>query len=124
VLAVDAAPGEPRDETMAVRLGNAAQDRPVLALLGNIHALRHVEWEPPVDDNPTAAELLVLVVGWQCSRCFRTGPGECGDREPVLRKPRHPGGQAAVAEVFAPMAVRVPDDSASAADRVVVWECR
>jgi hypothetical protein len=58
VRAVDAAPGQPRDEVMAVRLEAAAQDKPVLALLDN-HALKHVEWEPRIDDAPTAAELLV-----------------------------------------------------------------
>jgi hypothetical protein len=44
---------------MAAHLQVAARDGPVLALLGDIHALRRVEWEPRVGDAPTAAELLV-----------------------------------------------------------------
>jgi hypothetical protein len=32
---------------------------PSLALLGDIHALKQVQWEPTVGEDPTAAEQLV-----------------------------------------------------------------
>jgi hypothetical protein len=107
---------------MAAHLEAAARDAPVLALLGNQHALRHVEWEPRVGANPTAAELLVRH-GVAAFSVLQDWPGQCGDREPVLRKPRHPEGQAAVAEVFAPMAAQPSADPASVADKVVIWGC-
>jgi len=86
-----------------------------LALPGNIHVLKHVEWKPQGGDAPTAAELLVRR-GVGVFSVLQKWPGECSDREPVLREPNHPEGQGAVAEAFAPMAARVPSDPTPAAE--------
>jgi len=50
--------------------------------------------------------------------------GDCERREAVLGEPRDPQGPAAVGELFALMAAGVPDGATSAADEVIVWECR
>jgi hypothetical protein len=86
VLAVDAAAGEPRDEAMAAHLETAAQDTPVLALLGSIHSFKHVEWEPRAGDAPAVAELLAHR-GVRVASVLQSWPGECAQTEAVLREP-------------------------------------
>jgi hypothetical protein len=108
---------------MAALLEADALDTPVLALLGSIHSFKHVEWEPRIDDAPTAAELLARH-GVAVVSVLQAWPGVCEPRGPVLREPDHPEGRLAMADVFAPIAAQAPADPASAADGVVVWACR
>jgi hypothetical protein len=92
-------------------------------LLGNIHALKHVAWEPTVGDAPTVAELLIGR-GVRVVSALQDWPGECDQRDPILRESDHPEALGAVAEVFAPMAAQAPSDPASVADEVLVWACQ
>jgi hypothetical protein len=109
---------------MAARLATATRDRPVLALLGNMHVLKHVEWEPGVGDAPPAAELLVGRKGLGLVSAPELVGGVCEQRESVLRKPDQPESRVAIGEVFVPMAAQMPDDPESVADKVIVWGCR
>nr|MDP4523068.1 hypothetical protein [Methylomarinum sp. Ch1-1] len=61
LVAIDAGFGNKmrRDEWMAMQLAKRAGETPILVLLGNLHTLKRVNWDPAmVEYSPYAAEIL------------------------------------------------------------------
>jgi hypothetical protein len=107
---------------MAREIQALAADGPVLALLGNLHALRRVEWESGKDD-PFLAErlarygvrVLSVVQKWEEGCEARDG-----GRLLEMDAPR------AIATLKATMGVAAMDPPKApeqVADRVVMWGC-
>jgi hypothetical protein len=82
VIAIDAGPTNPhdRDEWMAERLAGLAGDRPVLVLIGALHALKKVDWISK-SGKPSVAEILAAK-GFQVNSFpQRWLPEQCGNSE-------------------------------------------
>ncbi len=121
VRAIDAPSGESvkRDEWMAQQLAAMAAHRPVFALLGNLHALPGVKWEPGTNGGPFVAErlkargmdIISIVQYWPKTVC--AGPTA------TWTKASDSEGHAAMQAVMAPVAA----ETISAPDWVLIWRC-
>jgi hypothetical protein len=124
VRAVDAPASDtsPRDEWMARELQALAARGPVLALLGNLHTLKRIEWESGRDD-PFVAErlarhgvrVLSVLQEWE-EGCKAWDSG-------TLLDMADPRAVTALRATMAVAAVHPPKTPGEVVDRVVVWEC-
>lgn len=125
LLAIDdyALAAPPRPETMFERLAPHLGTRPVLALVGNIHALQRIDWEPHVHAEPELGERLSAARKDVLS-VLQHWPGECdGPRISRLKLTTGADGVGAFDEIFASMAASPPQNPREAADYVVIWDC-
>ncbi|MFH7320709.1 hypothetical protein ACHHRT_08870 [Desulfurivibrio sp. D14AmB] len=112
-----------RDEWMADQLAAMVGNGPVVALLGNAHAIKSVRWEDGVD-RPYVAELL----GRQAVEVFSVmqywpAGVECEGRFGRWYDRCHGWAQAAFESVLRVRSVVEQDDVSGIGDGVVVWEC-
>ncbi len=110
-----------RDVWMARQLGHFVGPTPVLALLGDLHALRQVHWTSGRDD-PFVAERLIRH-GIAVFSVIQRWPGHCRRRRPSLYASNRLAAQAAIQATLSLAAVVPPSTVASVADGVVIWRC-
>lgn len=132
VRAVDAAPRdlEARDAAMARRMADALEregyDR-VVALVGNLHALRAIPWAPDLGSRSREKlGALLEARGIGVSSVLQGFPEGCRDAaSPRLHGAGSPQAEAAVEALWGLLRTRRPEpgSAARAADAVVVWDC-
>jgi len=125
VHVIDAAPGDPRqrDEAMAAHLNSLSEDLPVLALLGNLHAVKQITWDAEASGSPPAAQRLAAH-GRSVYAVLQDWPGQCEQRRPTLRPMSDEIARGALVRIFDPVAARFPHQPSEAADGAITWECR
>jgi hypothetical protein len=124
VRAIDAPIRAPlsRDEWMVREIEVLAARGPVLALVGNLHALKRITWESGADD-PFLAERLLrrelqvlsVIQHWEAGCKHADGRH--------LLATTHPRAVAGLEATMRVAAVRPPRNPAEVVDRVVIWEC-
>ena len=127
VLAIDSAPdvAESRDARMAARLAPYIGRRPVLVLVGRIHALRRIAWDAGAKAERPLAEHLAAQGGRDTVvSVLQDWPRPCdGPPSPRLVPVDSAQGAQAISTTFRVLAAAPPADPREAADFVVVWEC-
>jgi len=123
VRAIDSPRGEtgPKDEWMAKEVQKLVASKPVLVLVGNLHALKNIQWESGQDD-PYLAERLVRqgIMVVSVLQEWETG---CDKRTGRLLDIQHPRAVAALRAIVSPVAARPYGTSEEVADYVLMWEC-
>ena len=111
-----------RDVWIARQLNHLIGPTPVLALLGDLHALRQVHWTSGQDE-PFVAERLIRQ-GIDVLSVIQRWPGHCRRRHPRLYASTRAPARAAIRATLSLAAVVLPPTVATLADSVVIWHCR
>lgn len=126
LVAIDSGPDNdaPRDEWMAMQLAKRVGETPVLALTGNLHTLKRVNWDKAmVKYSPYVAEILAS--GGKNVRSFpQLWPeGDCANQTRFIE----PNSSEALALLNSNLTARLNAFDYQSTDRVVdgiiVWEC-
>ncbi len=123
VSAIDAprSSGVSRDEWMADQVQRLAARGPVLVLVGNLHALKRVEWEDD-EDRPYLAERLERR-GLRLTSALQQWGGDCAPRNGQWFPAGYRQTIDAIHTTLSPAAARLPSDPLSLVDGVVDWTC-
>jgi|CXWL01.1.fsa_nt_gi uncharacterized iron-regulated protein len=113
-----------RDEWMAIKLAEQVGQAPILALLGSLHTLKKVDWNPTMTKKePYVAEILV-------ARGFnvKSYPQHWVDRSCNTRNRLIPVDQPEAVELlnndlFALLNASKPKAAINIIDGIVLWEC-
>lgn len=113
-----------RDEWMAIKLAEQAGQAPILALLGSLHTLKKVDWNPTMTKKePYVAEILTSQGHtvksypqiWQdrtCKSITRLISADEPDASKLLN-----------ADLFALLNASKPETVTDIVDGIVLWEC-
>jgi hypothetical protein len=124
VEAVDVPPGVAisRDHWMTDKIAELAKDQRVLTLMGNLHAIKRVQWESGIDD-PFLAEHLERR-GLQVLSVMQNWDEGCEQRTGRWLTIDHPRAAAAVRKTMSLAAVHQPETLEAVANGAVIWECQ
>lgn len=111
----------PKDEWMAREVHKLVSSGPVLVVVGNLHALKRIQWESGKDD-PYLAERLARQ-GLPVVSVLQEWETACEERKSSLLGVRHPHAAAALRSIMSPVAAHPYETPEEAADYVTVWEC-
>ena len=112
-----------REQWMADRLAGIEGGAPIVALLGNLHALKKVAWLPGSQAEPFLAERL-QTRGMDLFSVIQSWPaGECRERLPSLVAADRPKAGEALRHILAPVTANPPANPYAAIDAALVWEC-
>jgi len=112
---------ESKDSWMAREIQAFISGGPVLALVGNLHALKRIRWESG-EDNPYLAERLVRR-GIPVLSILQEWEGDCEKRGGRLLDIRHPKAVEVLGLAVGVTSAYPPVKPEEIVDQVVMWEC-
>jgi len=113
-----------RDDWMAEELTSIGKNSTTIALLGNLHSLKHINWYKEANGEPFLAERLQSN-GIDVFSVIQDWPlGSCNARQAKLAAAGSLEGHAALEHVLEPVAANLPDNPISAIDMAIVWSCQ
>ena len=123
VFAVDASKSASvsRDEWMTDKIAKLTKDQRVLALMGNLHTIKQVQWVSGIDD-PFLAERLERR-GLRVLSVMQNWDEGCEQRTGRWLTIDHPRAAAAVRKTMSLAAVHQPKTLDAVADGAVIWGC-
>lgn len=113
-----------RDEWMAIKLAEQAGQAPILVLLGSLHTLKIVDWNPTIaKKEPYVAEILASE-----GHDIKTYPQHWTERTCNTRNRLIPADQPEAVELlnsdlFALLNASKPKAAINIIDGIVLWEC-
>lgn len=113
-----------RDEWMAIQLTDKVGQAPVLALLGNLHTLKKVDWNPAlVKKEPYVAEILAArgfkVKSYPQVWRDRT----CNSKIRLISADEPNASKLLNTDLFALLNASKPETGTDIIDGIVLWEC-
>lgn len=113
-----------RDEWMAKQISDIGEDATIIALLGNLHALKHVDWYQEAKGKPFLAGRLQSM-GMEVFSAIQDWPlGGCSARHAKLVTADSPEGHDALGHILNPVAANLPENPKTAIDMAIVWDCQ
>lgn len=113
-----------RDEWMAKELTKQIGQTQILVLLGNLHTLKKVDWNPEIGkESPYVAEILTEK-GYE----VRTFPQiwkdrKCNTHNRLIRADEPEATELITSSLFAVLNASKPKTAVNVVDGVVLWEC-
>ena len=112
-----------RDEWMANELTKQIGQTPILALLGSLHTLKKVDWNPELTRKPPYVPEILIAKGY----AMQTYPQIWKDRNCNTRyrfiKANKPEATELLDSLFAVLNATKPTSATKIVDGVVFWEC-
>lgn len=125
LVAIDGGVGSDvrRDEWMAMQLEKRAGETPILALLGNLHTLKRVNWDPAmVEYSPYAAEILASE-GENVRSYSQLWAGDCASQARFI-EPDSPEALGLLNQHLISLLNAFDYQTArGVADGIIAWEC-
>ena len=113
-----------RDEWMAEKLAELVGDVPVLALLGSLHTLKKVEWNPFLTKKePYVAEILVVQGHNVKSYPQIWMDHACYSRTLLISADKPDAAKLLNTDLFALLNASQPEAVTDIIDGVILWEC-
>jgi len=126
VYAIDAPHSENvnRDEWMTEQIFRIGKNAPTMALLGNLHALKYVDWYSEANGEPFLAERLHSI-GMDVFSVIQDWPsGDCNSRQDTMVTVDTREGKNALNHVLEPVAANLPHNPESVIDLAIIWSCK
>lgn len=126
LIAIDAELGLKigRDEWMAEKLTGQVGEAPVMALLGNLHTLKKVEWNPTITKKePYVAEILVVQGHNVKSYPQIWMDRACNTRNRLISANQPEAVKLLNADLFALLNASEPQTVTDIIDGIILWEC-
>lgn len=126
IIAVDAGLGlkADRDEWMAKELTKQIEQTPILALLGSLHTLKKVDWNPEIGKNsPYMAEILIAK-GYDVQTYPQIWKDRnCNTHSRFIRPDESEATELVTGSLFAVLNASKPTTVSNIIDGVILWEC-
>jgi len=113
-----------RDEWMAIQLTDKVGQAPVLALLGNLHTLKKVDWNPAIiKKEPYVAEILAAR-GFNIKSYPQVWLDRaCNSKTRLISADEPDASKLLNADLFALLNASKPETVTDIIDGIVLWEC-
>jgi uncharacterized iron-regulated protein len=113
-----------RDEWMADRFTEVIGETPIIALLGSMHTLKQITWNPELTRKPPYVPEILLSKGYT----VRTYPQiwkdrECNTHYRFIRADQPEATELLNASLFSVLNAATPKTAVNVVDGVILWEC-
>ena len=113
-----------RDKWMEERISDIGKGALIIDLLGNLHALKYVDWHQGIEDEVFLAERLQSTDIDVFSVIQHWSSGGCKTRQVKFVATDTPEGNMSLAHVLEPVAADFPDNPYAVIDEALVWKCQ